>query len=288
MQPLVPRDASNARQPPAPSSLGKFGPNYMNCLRKIACFAAAILFCLIGTPLLAQDPEPKPATPPTPQEPQSDKQQGPAPIRIVTNTVVVPVSVKDRSGNPVADLRKDEFRVFEDNVEQQITELSAEAYPLSLVILIDNVLKRKDEQQVEPSLVSIVGGLSTRDEAFVCRFDQFFHEGKGFTRDQDRLITELKRVDLESRPSIAAPGGPFGGPTVNNEPAPGTQPNTAGLQAIKSQSTKALDDAVFESARLLKDRDSRSRRKVILVISDGQNGPKFNNHRYDETRAELL
>lgn len=260
----------------------------MNCLRKIACFAAAILFCLIGTPLLAQDPEPKPATPPTPQEPQSDKQQGPAPIRIVTNTVVVPVTVKDRSGNLVADLRKDEFRVFEDNVEQQITELSAEAYPLSLVILIDNDLKRKDEQQVEPSLVSIVGGLSTRDEAFVCRFDQFFHEGSGFTRSQDTLMTELKRTQLSSEPSVAPPGGPFNGPTVNDAPAPGAPPSPAGLQAIKGQPTKALDDAVYASAMLLKDRDIRKRRKVILLISDGQNGAKFNSHSYDETKAELL
>ena len=283
----APWDASNARHLPADSSPGEFGLNPMNCLRKTAFFRALGLLGLLAAPLSAQDSTP-PQAPPSPDQEQEAQEKAQKPIISVTNVVVVPVTVKDRSGNLVADLRKDEFRVFEDNIEQRITSLSVDAVPLSLVVLIDNDLKRKDEQQVEPSLVSIVGGLSARDEAFICRFDQFFHEGKGFTRDQDRLITELKRVDLESRPSIAAPGGPFGGPTVNNEPAPGTQPNTAGLQAIKSQSTKTLDDAVFESARLLKDRDSRSRRKVILVISDGQNGPKFNNHSYDETRAELL
>jgi Ca-activated chloride channel family protein len=237
------------------------------------------LLCFFAAPLLGQDP-----TPPKP----ADKQQGPAPIRITTKTVVVPVTVKDRSGNLVPDLRRDEFRVFEDNVEQEIRSLSVEVYPLSLVILIDNDLKRKDEQQVEPSLASIVGGLSTSDEAFICRFDQFFHEGKGFTREQDSLLTELKRTTLSSEPSVAPPGGPFNGPTINNEPAPGAPPNPAGLQAIKGQPTKALDDAVFEAAELLKDRDSRKRRKVILLISDGQNGAKFNTHSYDETRAELL
>jgi len=196
--------------------------------------------------------------------------------------------VKDRNGNLVADLRRDEFRVFEDNVEQEITRLSVETMPLSLIILIDNDLKRKDEMQVDPSLVSIVSGLSTSDEAFICRFDQFFHEGQGFTRDQDNLLTQLKRTTLSSEPSVAPPGGPFSGPTINNEPAPGAAPNPAGLQAIKGQPTKALDDAVFEAAELLKDRDSRKRRKVILLISDGQNGAKFNTHSYDETKAELL
>jgi VWFA-related protein len=262
----------------------------MNCLRKRGFFAAVPLLCFFAAPLLGQDPAPpKPAALPAAQEPTpADKPQAQAPIRITVRTVVVPVTVKDRNGNLVPDLRRDEFRVFEDNIEQEITRLSVETVPLSLVILIDNDLKRKDEQQVEPSLTSIVGGLSTSDEAFICRFDQFFHEGKGFTRDQDNLLTQLKRTDLSSEPSVAPPGGPFNGPTINNAPAPGAPPNPAGLQAIKGQPTKALDDAVFEAAELMKDRDSRKRRKVILLISDGQNGAKFNTHSYDETKAELL
>jgi len=272
------------------SSFGKFGLNNMNCPRKSAPFVAAALFCFTPFSLLAQDNAPeKPAAPPAAQAPAAPAQQPVVPkIQVTTTTVVVPVTVKDHSGNLVPDLRKDEFRVFEDSVEQEVTRLSVDPYPLSLVILIDNDLRSKDQQQVEPSLVSIVAGLSTRDEAFICRFDQFFHEGDGFTKDQDVLITELKRTDIASRTSVAPPGGPFNGPTVNNEPAPGAPANPAGLMAIKSQTTKALDDAVYASAMLLKDRDSSKRRKVILLISDGQNGAKFNNHSYDETKAELL
>ncbi len=202
----------------------------------------------------------------------------------------MPVTVKDRNGNLVADLKRDEFRVFEDGVEQSIRRLNTDAVPLSLVVLVDNDLKQKDEQQVEPSLVSIVGGLSPSDEAFICRFDQFFHEGKGFTSDQDRLVTELRRTELASRSSTPPSGDPFGGPTINNAPAPGAPMTTANpsLLAIKGQPTKALDDAVYDAAMLLKDRDSRKRRKIILLISDGQNGPKFNTHKYDVVREELL
>jgi len=268
-------------------SFGKFGPNNMNCPRKSAPLALAALLGLFPCALLAQEnPPEKPASAPAAQAPATPAQQ--PKIQVTTTTVVVPVTVKDHSGNLVPDLRRDEFRVFEDNVEQEITRLSVDPFPLSLVILIDNDLRSKDQQQVEPSLVSIVAGLSTRDEAFICRFDQFFHEGDGFTKDQDVLITELKRTDIASKTSVAPPGGPFNGPTVNNEPAPGAPPQPAGLIGIKSQSTKALDDAVYGAAMLLKDRDSSKRRKVILLISDGQNGAKFNNHSYDETKAELL
>ena len=203
--------------------------------------------------------------------------------------MIDPVTVKFRSGNLVAALQKGEFRVFEDDVEQLITRFITEAYPISMVVLVDNDLRKKDADQVEPSLISLVAGMSASDEAFVCRFDQYFHEGKGFTREQDKLVTELRRTRLERRSSTPPAGEPFGGPTINGAPAPGApQVDTPSMQAIQGQPTKALDDAVYESAMLLKDRDSRKRRKVILLISDGQNGAKFNSHTYDETRAELL
>ncbi len=279
------------------------------CLRKIALLALA-QSSLFAASRLAQEPLPStPApktTPPAPTatlppppsqatlpsqqsaiDPRSLPTDSPTVIRLNPTLVVLPVTVKDKQGNLVPDLKKDEFRIFEDNVEQQITFFTIEAFPLSLVVLIDNDLKTKDADQVEPSLRSIVGGLSTNDETYVCRYDQFFYPGKGFTKDQDRLLTELRRTEIASRPSAPPPGAPFDGPTINNIPAPGAPPNPAGMQAIKGQSTVALDDAVYAAAELLKDRP-RDRRKIILLISDGQNGAKFNTHSYDETVAELL
>src|ERR1700756_5508373 len=90
-------------------------------------------------------------------------------IRVNSNLVILPVTVKDRGGELVPDLRRDEFRVLEDNVEQKIDVFTAEAFPLSMVILIDNDLKDKDAEKVQASLESIIGGMSTEDEAFVCR-----------------------------------------------------------------------------------------------------------------------
>ena len=273
---------------------GKCGLMTLKCLRKIAYGMAVTLLGLLGgsgaVAQQANEAQDKPAAPPTADK--ASTPQGQAPIRVTTNTVVVPVTVKDRAGNLVADLRKDEFRIFEDNVEQQIVSFSVEVYPLSMVILVDNDLGKKDAEQVEPSLVSIIGGLSNSDEAFICRFDQFFHEGRGFTKDQDKLTTELRRTQLDTSASrgTGPSGDPFGaGPTINGAPAPGApQINDPSLRAIKGQPTKALDDAVYNGAMLMKDRDPLKRRKVILLISDGQNGAKFNTHKYDEVRAELL
>ncbi len=204
---------------------------------------------------------------------------------------MVPVTVKDGSGRLIADLRRDEFRIFEDNVEQRIAYFGADPTPISMVLLIDNDLKSKDARQVSESLRAIVAGLSLNDEAFVCRFDQFFHEGKGFIADQDKLLTELKRTHLDDEPSVG-PSSPAisNGPSINGHSAMGDAPNIAGgVLNIKGQPTKALDDAVYAAAQLLKDRDpERQRRKIIFLISDGVNGPKFNVNNYDTVLKELL
>jgi VWFA-related protein len=265
----------------------------MKSLRKTLFFAVAMLLATSITPLGAQAPQQAAGSAPAAQSPQpaAPQSDGQARIRVPVNQVIVPVIVKDGGGRLVPDLRKDDFRIFEDNIEQRIGYFSAEAFPLSMVVLVDNDLKSKDAKQVADSLRAIVAGLSAGDEAFVCRFDQFFHPGKGFTSDQDKLLTELKRVDLASQPSVASPGAAINnGPSINGHSATSDAPNMAGATInIKGQPTKALDDAVYAAAQLLKDRDAeRQRRKIIFLISDGVNGPKFNTNKYDTVREELL
>ena len=124
----------------------------LKCPRKIVLLAVAQSFALLAANCLAQEPvpdSPTPKTPPItqqpqipppspapgPKSPQVPSSEAPAVIRLNPTLVVLPVTVKDHYGNLVPDLKKDEFRVFEDNVEQQITFFTIEAFPLSLVVL---------------------------------------------------------------------------------------------------------------------------------------------------------
>lgn len=244
-------------------------------------------------PLLARTQQQGSSTPAQQQNSPAQTPQGqqPPPVRITVNQVVVPVIVKDGRGQLVPDLRKEDFRILEDNVEQRIAFFSADAHPLSMVVLVDNDLKSKEAEQVVGSLPAVVAGMATGDEAFVCRFDQFFHPGKGFFTDQDKLLTELKRTRLDEEPSVGPSGGPLTeAPVINGHSATGDSPNVASTtMIIKGQSTKALDDAVYAASQLLKDRDpERNRRKVILLISDGVNNPKVNTNNYDTTIKEVL
>jgi VWFA-related protein len=269
----------------------KFGLRTMKSLRKTVLLTAILFLAASFAAMKAQQPwQGAGSASPAQDAPVSAQQSGAQTrIRIPVNLVIVPVTVKDGAGRLVPDLRQDEFRIFEDNIEQKIGFFRADVVPISMVVLIDNDLKSKDAKQVGESLRAIVAGLSLNDEAWVCRFDQFFHEGKGFISDQDKLLTELKRTHLDDEPSVG-PSSPAisNGPSINGHSAMGDAPNTAGATLnIKGQPTKALDDAVYAAAQLLKDRD-RERRKIIFLISDGVNAPKFNVNKYDTVLKELL
>jgi VWFA-related protein len=264
----------------------------MKSLRKTLPLVYPLLLSALLLQLHAQSPHQggAPATPAQDQAPpvQPNKQ---GKITFSVNQVVVPVTVKDRAGRLVPDLQRDEFRIFEDDVEQRIAYFAADPAPISMVLLIDNDLKSKDANQVKESLDAIIGGLSLNDESFVCRFDQFFHEGKGFITDRDKLLTELKRTHLDEQTSVGPTSAAIGnGPSINGHSATSDAPNiNGGLINIKGQPTKALDDAVYAAAQLLKDRDpERQRRKIIFLISDGVNGVKSNVNSYDTVKKELL
>jgi len=214
--------------------------------------------------------------------PQSEAQ---AKITVNSDLVVLPVTVKDRKGQLVPDLQQHDFRVFDDKVEQSIDVFTAEAFPLSLVVLIDDDLKSVDAGQMAPSLRAIAGGIISSDEVLICRFDLKFYPGEGFTSDPDKLTAEVKLAQDHSGPSTAPPVPWVISPS--DHPLGVGEPSIAAPTNLGHAPTKSLDDAIHAAAELLQDR-SAGRRKIILLISDGENGEQFNHYTYGDTLAALL
>ncbi len=69
---------------------------------------------------------------------------------------------------------------------------------LSAVVLLDDGLKTKTSASVKQTLMAIAGAFSESDEVAVGRFDAYYTPVLDFTTDNDKLITALKDVDLES------------------------------------------------------------------------------------------
>jgi Ca-activated chloride channel family protein len=220
----------------------------------------------------------------TPRQSAISQSEAQTKIRVNSDLVILPVSVRDGNGNLVPDLQKQEFRVFDDRVEQSIEVFTAEAFPLSLVVLVDDDLKDEDAAQMAPSLRAVAAGISASDEAIVCRFDLKFYPGEAFTSDLDSLWAQLRSAQEASGPSTSVPVPFATGPSWH---APGVgEPGQAAPTDLGRAPTKALDDAIFSAAQLLQDR-GRGRRRVILLISDGINGEQFNHHTYQDA-LEML
>jgi VWFA-related protein len=88
--------------------------------------------------LIGQDKTPRPAGTPAPVSTGPEEISEGDVIRVDTELVSVNVSVVDRGTNRgLADLTKDDFRLYEDNVQQQIAHFDSASAPFNLILLID-------------------------------------------------------------------------------------------------------------------------------------------------------
>ena len=64
-------------------------------------------------------------------------EQGEFTLKVDVNMVLVEATVRDDKGRIVNDLKREDFRVFEDGVEQQITYFSRDELPLAVALVVD-------------------------------------------------------------------------------------------------------------------------------------------------------
>lgn len=231
-----------------------------------------MLALLLVLALVPQSPTPSPQT-----------QTARDTIRVQSNLVVLSVTVKDPAGHLVSGLHQDDFHVFDDNAEQKILAFTDEGLPLSLVILVDADMKWKEGSQMARSLRAAAAGLADTDEAIVCRYDMLFYPGNAFTSVYGNLISDLKATAAAAQPSP-----PYIPPPMHTDPVSTTSPpSPAAPTYLGSRPSKALEDALYSSAELLRDRPL-DRRRVILLVSDGRDEPKLNHHSPGDVRDFLL
>jgi len=180
--------------------------------------------------LLMQNPAP---------EPQQASKPDTATFRVNTKLVNVMVNVTDDKGAPVGGLTQDDFMLSEDRKLQKIAVFEREsAAPLSIVLAIDIsgsvFIDQKLEQDAARHFVKAL--LRPQDELDLMAFDQQVREVVPFTNDTKRIEN--------------------------------------GLHNMGEGEATALFNAVFLGAQSLAalqhPQDTAPRRKVIVIISDGE------------------
>jgi VWFA-related protein len=200
-----------------------------------------------------------------PNSPESGRDQL---FSLVKNVsfVTVPVTVKDDEGKLVDGLLQKDFTLLEDGAQQRITLFTSDPFPLSAAVVIDQGISDITLKKVNQTFSALNGSFGPFDEVAVFTYGNTVNKRSDFGNTQ-RLSIALNRIkdDTGQNPGVPLVGGPFGsGPSTNSKPPVGTNPV---LTPIRE--SHVLNDAILMAAQDLA-RRPRENRKIIFVISDGQ------------------
>jgi Ca-activated chloride channel homolog len=204
-----------------------------------ACLIGCILQLTAGSPILGQAPSSSRSI--------DSSHASPMPTRIVhdfpavtiqpgkvikteVDLALVNVNVTDPFDRMVVGLGQDNFRVFEDGVEQEITTFSSEDVPISLGVIFD--LSGTMTNKIDEARAAIMEFLKAANKQ-----DDFFLIGFNARAELMSSVTDNPE-DVQSRVLFAAPGG-----------------------------RTALLDAVYLGLTYM--RKSKHSKRALLIFSDG-------------------
>jgi Ca-activated chloride channel homolog len=167
---------------------------------------------------------------PRPRPPDKSSPAPEATIRVFSNLVLVPVSVNDPLNRPVSGLERENFRLFEDKVEQKIESFAMDDEPVAVGLVFDT---------------SGSMGEKLRRSRMAAR--EFFRT----SNPEDEFFL----VEFDSTPRLEVPLTSDTG-TIENQ-----------LTFSRSHGSTALLDAIYMALHEMK--RSQKNKKALLIISDG-------------------
>lgn len=147
-------------------------------------------------------PSPTP-TPIASKDRPSDAVDDPEIVKVDTKVVTVPVRVIDRKGRFVGGLSKDDFKVFEDGVEQDISYFSSEQEPFTVALLLDMSYSTKFQiADIQSAAIAFIDQLGPRDRIMVVSFDQNVHMLCEPTNDRGQIYRAIRSTNISTGTSL--------------------------------------------------------------------------------------
>jgi VWFA-related protein len=116
-------------------------------------------------------------------------------IRVNTTLITLPVSVTDRDGRYVPNLSRDDFRILEDGLEQDVAFFSSVDKPFSVVLMIDTSNSTRFRlEDIHEAAITFVNQLRPDDSVMVVSFDDDIKVLSDFTLDRNRLNRAIRRA----------------------------------------------------------------------------------------------
>ena len=184
-----------------------------------------------------------------------------APITVNVNAVNLLATVRDKHGNIVSNLTKDDFLLDQDGKPQTISYFARESdLPLTLGLLVDNSMSQRrvlgQEREASRSFLDHVLR-EDKDKAFVIQFAREVELLQELTSSRTKLQSAIDKIDP---PEFSQPGS-------GSNPQGGGAGGGHGGHGRGGGGGTLLYDAVYlASDELMKKQQGR---KALIVLTDG-------------------
>ena len=94
-------------------------------------------------------------------------------LRVDTDLVVIPTQIYSRDGKIISGLKKEEFKIFEDGVEQELAYFSGDEQPFTVALVLDmsysSIFKL---EEIQEAAFTFINQLRPEDKVMVISFDE--------------------------------------------------------------------------------------------------------------------
>lgn len=118
-------------------------------------------------------------------------------LRIDTTLVTVPVSVRDRNGKFITDLQQNDFRIYEDGIEQKVAYFATIDKPFTVILVLDTSASTWSKlDQIREAAKAFVEQLPSEDQVMVTSFGMGLKIQCEVTGDRQKI---RKAIDKTGR-----------------------------------------------------------------------------------------
>jgi Ca-activated chloride channel homolog len=156
-----------------------------------------------------QRSQPSPTPHPTPvavtatPEPDAAGLDDPEVIRVNTQLVSIPVRVMDKKGRFVGGLGRENFKVLEDGVEQDIEIFSNENEPFTVALVLDMSYSTTFKiAEIQSAAIAFIEQLRPQDRVMVVSFDQDVHMLCEATNDRQAIYRAIRSTKISTGTSL--------------------------------------------------------------------------------------
>ena len=140
------------------------------------------------------EPAQKPTTPQKDAGPE-EVSEGDV-VKIDTTLVSIPVSVMDRDGKFIPNLSQNDFRVWEDGVEQRVAYFASTDKPFTVALMIDTSGSTRFKlEEIQDAAISFVEQLRPGDRVMVVSFSDRIRYLSDPTSDRSKLRDAIHRTE---------------------------------------------------------------------------------------------